>query len=171
MLQIYTGNGKGKTTASIGLAVRFSGTGSNVLICQFMKGSPTSELCALKHIPNIEIIRNSQDFGFYKFMSESEKSQIYTMHNNNLDYIEMSLKLDNFKLIILDEVTYAYNYNLLDKQKLENIVINYSQKIEMVITGRNPSEFFIERADYITNMEKVKHPFDLGVSARKGIEF
>ena len=171
MLQIYTGNGKGKTTASIGLAVRFAGTGENVLFCQFMKGSKTSELNSLKYIPNIEVIRNTQDFGFYKSMTDFEKFKIKSMHNDNLDYIETSLKLENFKLVILDEITYAYEYNLLDKSKLERIIDIYSNKVEIVITGRNPNEFFLNRADYITNMEKIRHPFDRGVIARKGIEF
>lgn len=171
MLEIYTGNGKGKTTASIGLAIRFAGTGENVLFCQFMKGFNTSELNALKYVPNIEVIRNRQDFGFYRSMTEFEKLKMKSMHNDNLDYIETSLKLENFKLVILDEVTHAYEYNLLDKTKLEHIIDTYSNSIEIVVTGRNPHNFFLDRADYITNMEKVLHPFDRGIPARKGIEF
>ncbi|MGN1412162.1 MAG: cob(I)yrinic acid a,c-diamide adenosyltransferase [Oscillospiraceae bacterium] len=171
MLQIYMGNGKGKTTASIGLAVRFAGTGENVLISQFMKGSKTSELNSLKYIPNVEVIRNPQDFGFYKSMTDFEKYKMTCMHNNTLDYIETSLKLENFKLVVLDEVTHAYNYNLLDKRKIERIINTYSNTVEIVVTGRNPSEFFLNRADYITNMESILHPFDKGVKARKGIEF
>jgi cob(I)alamin adenosyltransferase len=171
MLQIYTGNGKGKTTASIGLAVRFAGTGGNVLFCQFMKGSETSELNVLKNIPNVEVVRNSQDFGFYKTMSDDEKSRVKEMYNHTLDYLETSLHLGNFGLVVLDEATYAYNYNLLDKAKFERIIDTYADTVEIVVTGRNPSDFLLSRADYVTNMEKVLHPFDKGVSARKGIEF
>lgn len=171
MLQIYMGNGKGKTTASIGLAMRFAGTGENVLFCQFMKGSKTSELNSLKYIPNIEIVRNSQDFGFYQSMTDVEKRKLTCMHNNTLDYIETSLKLENFKLVVLDEITHAYNYNLLDKYKVERIINTYSNVVEIVVTGRNPDEFFLKRADYITNVESIVHPFDKGIKARKGIEF
>ena len=154
MIHIYCGDGKGKTTASIGLAVRCGGYGKKVLFMQFLKGSYTGELEVLGKCENIKVMH-------------SDKENIVKCHNENLQYA-----LDNmneFDMIVLDEIFASYNYDLVDKASVRNIVENYGG--ELVMTGRNPDEWFCEKADYISEIKKIKHPYDKGIVAREGIEY
>ena len=143
MIHIYCGDGKGKTTASIGLAVRCGGYGKKVLFMQFLKGSHTGELEVLGKCENIKVMRCDKNYGFFRSMSDSDKENIVKCHNENLQYA-----LDNmneFDMIVLDEIFASYNYDLVDKASVRNIVENYGG--ELVMTGRNPDEWFCERAD------------------------
>ena len=167
MIHIYCGDGKGKTTAAIGLAVRMAGYGKKVLFVQFMKSSHTGELKILAAEENIKVVRCDKHYGFFNSMNEADKENIIQSHNANLKYIESNMS--DFDMLVLDEVFSAYNYGLLDKELLCGIVDNYTG--ELVLTGRDPHEWFTERADYITEMKKVKHPYDKGITAREGIEF
>ena len=150
MIHIYCGDGKGKTTASIGLAVRCGGYGKKVLFMQFLKGSYTGELEVLGKCENIKVMRCDKNYGFFRSMSDSDKENIVKCHNENLQYA-----LDNM--------------NEFDKASVRNIVENYGG--ELVMTGRNPDEWFCERADYISEIKKIKHPYDKGIVAREGIEY
>ncbi len=169
LIHIYHGDGKGKTTAAIGLAVRAAGSGKNVIFSQFMKGNRTSELLILEQIKQIRVLRSAEDFGFYFQMGEAEKEAITKEHNRILEEIEQAIEQQTCDVVIFDELTYAYTYQLLDRQKMEKIIEN-SPLVEKIITGRNPDPFFVERADYITEMKKQRHPFDKGIPARQGIE-
>lgn len=167
LLHIYCGDGKGKTTASIGLAVRAAGAGMNVCFTQFMKGGYTSELPALKLIPNITVMRCDKDYGFVKSMSEKDKIQITECHVNLLEKAFSG----SFDMIILDEFNSAYSYELLDKETAEKLILNGKNRSEIILTGRNPAEIFLSAADYVSEINCVKHPYENGISARKGIEF
>ncbi|MCM1023063.1 MAG: cob(I)yrinic acid a,c-diamide adenosyltransferase [Prevotella sp.] len=167
LLHIYCGGGKGKTTAAIGLAVRASGAGMKVCFVQLMKGGFTSELSALKLLPNIEITRCDKDYGFVKNMSGTDKISIAECHNNLL----RNAFSVGFDMIILDEFNAAYFHGLLDKKSAENFILNGKKNAEIILTGRNPAEIFINSADYISEIKCVKHPYKNGVSARRGIEF
>ena len=171
MLHVYCGDGKGKTTCALGLALRAAGAGMNVVIVQFLKGSHTSELESIELIPNIIILRNKQDYGFVNNMTAEQLEQIKAEHNANLDKTLQLVDENKCDMLILDEVTYAYSMDIADKNKIEKLIKNRKNDIEMVVTGRDPDKFFIENADYITEMKCVKHPFEKGISARKGIEF
>lgn len=171
MLHIYTGDGKGKTTCAIGLAIRFAGTGGNVLFSQYMKGSKSAELNTLNLIPNIEVVRNTQDFGFYQNMTHQQRLKMLSMHNETLNYCCSMAETSKYGLIVLDEITYAYNFDLIDRYTVENFIDEYSKKLEIVITGQSPDDYFLNRADYITEMKKIKHPYDMGIVARLGIEY
>ena len=171
MLHVYCGDGKGKTTCALGLALRAAGAGMNVVIVQFLKGSHTSELESIKLIPNIKILRNQKDYGFVNNMTAEQLEQIKAEHNANLDKTLQLVDENKCDMLILDEVTYAYSMDIADKNKIEKLIKNRKNDIEMVVTGRDPDKFFIENADYITEMKCVKHPFEKGISARKGIEF
>lgn len=167
LLHIYCGNGKGKTTASLGLALRASGADMKVCFVQFMKGGETSELNVLNMIPNITILRCNRNYGFYKNMTNKEKSDITDCHNR---IISTAFEC-SFDMIILDEFNSAYSYGLIDKKLAENLILNSKKNAEIVLTGRNPADIFIQTADYISEINCKKHPFEKGITARKGIEF
>ncbi len=165
MLHIYCGDGKGKTTAALGLAVRAAGAGLRVHIVQLMKGSPTSELAALARIPGISVARCDRDYGFSWKMSERDKSEITECHNRLMGEA-FSLGAD---MVILDEFNSAYANGLLDREAAEKLIGEAAA--EIVLTGRDPDPRFLEKADYISEIQCVRHPYERGVTARKGIEF
>ena len=169
LLHVYMGDGKGKTTAAIGLAVRAAGNGVQVVFAQFMKGGTTGEIAALQTFKNVRICRNKKDLGFYKNLSEEEKKEMRAMHNETLQRILEYKQQGLCQLLILDELTYAYAYDLLER-KIVDSLLGERNETEIIITGRNPDSSFLEQADYITEMKKVRHPFDKGVKARKGVE-
>lgn len=171
LIHVYCGNGKGKTTCALGLALRAAGAKMNVVIIQFLKGSDTSELLSLKNIPQISVLRNTQDFGFVNNMTPQQLEEVKQMHNNNLNIALRLIETEKCDLLILDELTYVYDMKLIDTEKIDSLINNKPENLELVITGRNPSSVFIDNADYITEMKALKHPFDKGIHARKGIEF
>ncbi|MBC8585089.1 cob(I)yrinic acid a,c-diamide adenosyltransferase [Youxingia wuxianensis] len=170
MNHIYCGDGKGKTTAAIGLAVRAAGRGKRVLILQFLKGQPTGELESLKKISNIRVIRGKLGGKFTFEMDRRELQQTYDIHTKNLLTVVESVRAGECDLVILDEVIGALNTQLIDEDLLRNFIQEKPADIELVMTGRNPPQWLLDMADYITEMKKIKHPFDLGVKAREGIE-
>lgn len=167
MIHIYTGDGKGKTTAAFGLAMRMAGSGGKVIIVQFLKGSPSCEISMAEKI-GIEVYRCDKDYGFFSSMTDDEKQQITDNHNKNLKYVyENAARYD---MIVFDEIFAAYEFNLLDRAAVREF-ISSQNGAEIVLTGRNPDGFFMDKADYISEIKKLKHPFDKGVKARKGIEY
>lgn len=166
-LHIYCGDGKGKTSAALGLALRAAGAGMKVCFVQFMKGGETSELNALRLITNITVTRCDKNYGFYKNMTENDKADITACH----DKLISSAVESGADVIILDEFNSAYGYNLISRTKAAQLILNDSNNAEIVLTGRNPAEIFISAADYISEIKCCKHPFAEGIAARKGIEY
>ncbi len=175
MIHLYTGNGKGKTTAAIGLGIRAAGWSLQVCFAQFMKGNDTGELHVLNNLPGITILRSEKNFGFYSSMSESDKEELTEIHNRILDRILESVESGSCHMVILDEITYPVHWGLLDMEKLRRLLAfgkqGADQEIELVLTGRNAEDFLSNMADYITEMKRVRHPYESGMGARKGIEF
>lgn len=171
MIHLYHGDGKGKTTAAIGLCVRAWGAGKRVVFLQFMKGNETSELKAFEKLPGLRILRNETDYGFYKNMTGEEKRAVKEMHDRNLEQAFFMVRDGECDTLILDEVTYAYAWELLDRKRLVELLEFGKKETEMVLTGRRPDKVFIELADYITNMQCERHPFERGIRARKGVEY
>lgn len=170
-VHIYTGDGKGKTTAAIGAAVRYAGHGGSVYIFQFLKGRICGEHNALKNIENIHIKMLSKDYGFYKSMSEADKKSAAAEHGTMLAEAAELAAENNGCLIILDEIFGACNNGLADKGAVMNIINKLSDGAELILTGRNAPEEFIRAADYVSEINKIKHPFDRGIQARPGIEY
>lgn len=170
LIHVYCGDGKGKTTAAIGLAIRASGNGMKVLIIQFLKGKKVSELEILQRIPNITVLRNDKDYGFYNSMTKEEKIEATKLHNENLYRGLELVETGNCDVLILDEVVSAYNLNLIDKEAVNQLITEKKPELELVLTGRNPDPLFVEKADYVSEIKKIKHPYDRNISARKGIE-
>lgn len=167
LLHIYCGEGKGKTTAALGLAVRAAGRGMDVVIARFLKTEDSGEVEMLRRLPGIFLFPCEQSFGFTFSMGEEEKKEaaIY--------YRELFHKAGNRKadLLILDEILAACNAGLVDKGELEEFLRGRPAGLEVVLTGREPWEKLLSMADYVTDMQAVKHPYRRGISARRGIEY
>ncbi len=164
MIQVYVGDGKGKTTASIGLSIRAAGHGFNVLFMQFLKDDSSGEISVLRSIPSIEVIHCPVNYGFTFQMTEDQKKETAQEYDKMLD---KAIEADVF-LIVLDEAIHALNAGLINQEKLERLL---HKNCEIVLTGRNAPEWLTDRADYVSDIQKIKHPYDRGVQARIGIEF
>ena len=168
---VYYGYGKGKTTAAFGLALRAASYGRKVVIVQFLKNKDSGEVLCIEGIPNITVFRGQSTNKFSISMNDSEKHCASLIHNSNLAQAVMLVNKDECDMLILDEIIDAYQLNLIDKELFENFIINKPEFLELVITGHNPIKWLIDRADYVSEMVKRKHPYDEGVMARAGIEY
>lgn len=167
LLHIYCGEGKGKTTAALGLALRASGSGMKVCFLQLMKGGKTSELESLKHLPNIKVIRCDRHYPFFKNMTEADKADITVCHN---ELLEETFSGDS-DMVIVDEFNSAYRYELMDRELAQKLIFDGLKSAEVILTGREPNKIFTDAADYISEIQCIKHPYEKGITARKGIEF
>ncbi len=171
LIHVYYGYGKGKTTAALGLAVRAAGCGKKVVIVQFLKESNTSELCQLRLLPNITVLRGTAAKGFVRDMTSAQLAETKEIQNDNLKRALTLVNAGDCGLLILDEGLDAYQLKLVDEKILLDLVFHKPEQLELVITGHKADENIIGKADYVTEMVKIKHPYDNGVQARRGIEF
>ncbi len=170
MIHVYCGDGKGKTTAAVGLTVRHAGSGGRVLFVQFMKCTPTGEVTAMEQLPNITVLRNTVRHGFSFNMSDKERAAVTACHNGNLAVALEAARAHAYSLIVLDEVASAYALSLIDRDAVDRL-IGIAGETELVLTGRDPAQSMLDAADYVTEMKLVKHPYTRGVQARKGVEY
>ena len=167
MLHLYCGNGKGKTTAAMGLALRAAGRGKRVVIAQFLKGADSGERLALAGLPQVTLLPVPEAVKFSFRMTEEERQGEARRYQGLLRLIAQEAR-DCF-LLVLDEACAAVNTGLLPLDDLLSCLDGL--ECEVVLTGRDPAPQLVERADYITSMEPLRHPFDRGVAAREGVEF
>lgn len=170
LIHIYCGDGKGKTTAAVGLAVRCAGRGNKVLLVQFLKSRDSGELYSLDKLPDIEIMRGKESKKFTFQMNEEEKHALLIEHNKMFEQVLAKIKNGGYSLLILDEVIGALNAKVFEMPKLIEFLRHKPENLEVVLTGRNPAPELVEIADYVSEMRKVKHPMDKGILAREGIE-
>ncbi len=170
LIHIYTGNGKGKTTAAMGLILRASGRGLKVILGQFMKGRETGELRTLQLLPGVEVFRGKPITKFSFQMSETEKAEVLQSHNCFIRELSRRCEETGADLLVLDEVIGACGVKLLDESLLIDFLKHKPEHLEVVMTGRNPSSELLGIADYVSEVVKRKHPFDKGIPAREGIE-
>lgn len=170
LIHIYCGDGKGKTTAAVGLAVRCAGRGNKVLLVQFLKSRDSGELYSLAKLPDIEIMRGKESKKFTFQMNEEEKLALLIEHNKMFEQVLAKIKNGGYSLLILDEVIGALNAKVFEMPKLIEFLRHKPENLEVVLTGRNPAPELVEIADYVSEMRKVKHPMDKGIMAREGIE-
>jgi cob(I)alamin adenosyltransferase len=167
LIHLYIGNGKGKTTAAAGLSVRAIGRGKTVVFTQFLKTGETGELNSLEKL-GVKIIRGNRNFGWIKDMSAETKSLCREDEYRLLKKTAQSSS--GAGLIVLDEVLDALNAGFLDGEDIRAFIEGKDSGAELVITGRNPPEWLLEAADYVSEIKKIKHPYDRGIKARLGIE-
>ena len=166
-VHIYTGNGKGKTTAALGLALRAAGAGKRVLLAQFLKKADCSEHRALKRFEkSIEICC----FGTGKFVKGDVRSDQMQQARKGLEKISRLLGQKDFDLIILDEVIVACTFGLIPIEQVLELIEKRPPDSDMVLTGRGAPQCLIDIADLVTEMVEIKHYFHQGIAARKGIE-
>lgn len=171
MIQLYFGDGKGKTTASIGLAVRAAGHGQQVLFVQFMKGRDSGELKILRSVPWIRVLRADNSTRFTFEMDEEEKKLAAQINRQLLKEAFDPDEGSDVQIMILDEAVTAVHTGLLSGEQLKEQIREWPKDRELILTGSMPEKWMIEMADYVTEMKKIKHPFDLGIPAREGIEY
>lgn len=168
LIQVYTGNGKGKTTAAFGLALRSVGAGKKVFIAQFIKGMPYSEIESVnKFLPGITI----RQYGLDCFIVNQPTEKDINAARYGLSEVSKIIISGEYDLVILDEACIAVHYNLFSVNDLIDILTSRPATVEIVVTGRYASHELIEIADLVTEMKEIKHYYHQGVQARKGIEF
>ena len=153
-IHVYYGDGKGKTTAAMGLALRAAGSGLDVLMFQFLKDNSSSERVILEQIPNVTCLPGKDRVKFVSKMNADEKARL--KHYNNK---------------ALDEILCAVQLGVLSEEKLVEFLEHKPRGLEIVLTGHVVSDKVLELADYVTEIRKVKHPYDQGITAREGIEY
>ena len=171
LIHIYCGDGKGKTSAALGLAVRSAGSGYKVVIVRLMKDCNSGELNRLENIPEIRVIPAPEKLKFVFNMSEVERNQYKTRVLSMLDTAFELVKKQQVDVLIIDEACSAVSTGMLDLETLTGFLKSKPENLEVVMTGRNPSNELIETADYVSEIKKVKHPFDRKLPPRRGIEF
>lgn len=171
LMHVYYGDGKGKTTAAAGLALRAAAAGEKVIFAQFMKGSESGEAEVLSHMEDVTVLKSEKQFPFYEQMKDSQKKELRSIHNAILEELAARIEAGECGLAVLDEITYPCNWGLIDQEKLQTLLKNAKGRTEMVCTGRNPADFLLEQADYITEMKCIRHPFEKGITAREGVEY
>ncbi len=171
LLHVYYGNGKGKTSAALGLALRAYGQGFQVVILQFFKGSFSGELAAFEKLPGIKVLRGQNGGKFLSAMSQDEKETMRCTHDCILREALALAGQGECDLLVLDEALDACRLSMLDENLLADLLKCRPRGVEVVITGHQVVDWIMETADYVTEMVKHKHPYDRGIKARKGIEY
>lgn len=166
-IHLYTGNGKGKTTAAFGLALRAAGAGKRVFIAQFVKGMHYAEIDAIKRLPEIEL----KQYGLDCFIVNEPTQHDIEAARKGLNEISLIIAENKTDLLILDEICIALHYHLFDIEEVVALLKNKPQEMEIVMTGRYAPPELYEMADLVTEMTEIKHYYNQGVEARKGIEF
>lgn len=171
MKHIYYGDGKGKTTAAIGLAVRAAGSKMKVLFVQFLKTEFSGERHILSHTENVTLTFCPLELKFTFEMDDKEKVQAAKIFKGIFDSAVTTALTEKYDMVVLDEVFEAINAHMLSESEVYEFITNAPSSMEIVMTGHNPPQKFMDCADYITEFKKIKHPYDRGITGRIGIEF
>jgi cob(I)alamin adenosyltransferase len=167
-IHVYTGNGKGKTTAVLGLALRAVGAGKKVYFAQFVKGKIYSEIDAInRYIPEITV----KQYGRGCFIVDEPTSEDIQAAKEGLEEVGAVIRSGKYDVVVLDEATIALHYKLFSVEELIAVLQEKREETEIAITGRYAPEELIEIADLVTEMKEIKHYYTKGISARKGIEY
>ncbi len=171
MIHTYYGDGKGKTTAAVGLALRAAGNKMRVMFVQFLKTEFSGERNALHVFENITLTENPLEMRFTYEMDERERQQASVIFRGMFDRSVALTLSERYDMIVLDEVFDVINAGLLSESEVFEFIRNAPVNIEIVMTGHMPPQRFIDASDYVTEFKKIKHPYDRGVTGRIGIEF
>ncbi len=166
-VQVYTGNGKGKTTAAIGLAIRAAGAGLRVFIAQFVKGRRYSEHKALERFTDLITVKQ---YGRHCFVTKEPEEEDIRIAREGLNEVREIVASGSYPIVILDEANIAIYFHLFSVEDLLEIINNKPENVELIITGRYVDPRIEEKADLVTEMREVKHYYTQGIKAREGIE-
>ena len=169
MLQIYCGDGKGKTTAAFGLALRAAGRGRRVVIAQFLKSEDSGERRSMELVPHVLLLPLPEKLKFVREMDVVERAEYEEFAGRMLD--DTALLAVKNSVLILDAVLGAIETDILPAAEIDDFLAKLPENCEVVLTGRNAPAALLERADYITEFKAVRHPYEKGIAAREGIEF
>lgn len=169
LVQVYTGDGKGKTSAAFGAALRAIGRGLKVYIIQFIKGGfDYGELYVVEKLPNLKVAA----FGRGKFVTEvSPHEEDVKLAREAFELAKKVIQSGEYDMVILDEINIALNLKLVNADETLQLIKNKPTHVELILTGRYAPPKIIEAADLVTEMKEIKHPFTLGIKPRKGIEY
>lgn len=170
LIHIYCGDGKGKTTACIGLSVRAAGRGFKVLFVQFLKSRFSGELRSFELFDSIEVMRGKESTKFTFQMTPEEKQNVLLEHEELFNKVIAKINKEKIDLLILDEVIGACNTGVFLYSTLLDFLKNKPTELEVAISGRNPTQELIDLADYVSEVKMIKHPLKRGIPARDGIE-
>jgi len=171
LIHIYCGDGKGKTSCAIGLSVRVAGAGMKVLIARFLKTDTSSELNALAGIDNIDVLPIGKYLGWSFEMTDEERADAKRVSSELMTLAFKTAINGGYDLLVLDEIIAANKLEFVEEKVLLDYLYGRPSNLEVVMTGREPTENLIKIADYVSVINKEKHPYDKGIFARKGIEF
>ncbi|MBQ5813835.1 MAG: cob(I)yrinic acid a,c-diamide adenosyltransferase [Clostridia bacterium] len=172
-IQLYYGDGKGKTTAAMGQVVRCAGHGFKVLVYQFLKEPNSGEVKIISSLPGVEYIANEGKIPFLFNLTPEQQEHYRQQWGKTFELVKEKYYSGEYDLVVLDEAIDAYNLRTIDPQDLLDMMDNKPEGTELVITGHKYGmdiSALTDRADYVTNFMKEKHPFDLGLPCRTGIE-
>jgi len=170
LLQVYTGDGKGKTTAAFGLAFRAYGRGFKVAVVQFMKTWVTGEVQLAETLENFHIKRIDTSPKFTWEMNEAELEELRLEIRKGFDYVRNLVKENKYDLLVLDEINHIIIKEFVSKEEILEFIDSKPDTLEIVMTGRNAPDWLMENADLVSEMKCIKHPFEKGIPARVGIE-
>jgi len=171
LIQVYTGDGKGKTTAALGQGLRSCGRGLKVYMVQFLKGGDTGELHSVEKLQTLfKIFRFERDRGFFWQLDEKEKKELKEDIDRGFAFIKDVINNNECDILIIDELLGVLGNNLFTVEEVIEVLKSKPSTMEIIITGRNAPKEIIEAADLVTEMKEIKHYFRNGVHAREGIE-
>lgn len=171
MIHVYFGDGKGKTTAAVGIALRAAGSKMKVMFVQFLKTEFSGERNALSNIENVTLTSCPLEMKFTNEMDEHERQQASVMFRGLFERSVATALSERYDMVVLDEVFDVINEGMLSEADVFEFITNAPNSTEVIMTGHNPSERFIDVADYVTEFKKIKHPYDRGITGRIGVEF
>ena len=171
LIHIYHGNGKGKTTSGMGLSLRMCGAGKQVLIHQFLKNNTANERKILEQFDNVTFIDGDPKIKFTFQMTEEELEVLSQYTQEKMKEVFQTVQEGDFDLLFMDEILHLIYKNIVPESMLVDFLENKPEKLEVILTGYNPTEKLVELADYISFIQKEKHPYDQGIKSRSGIEY
>lgn len=169
LVQVYTGSGKGKTTAAWGLVLREIGAGGKVAVVQFLKPQESSEVKAAKAIPNLSIYGKTRPYD--ATVDQRQSPELRDDSRRDFQIASVLITSGDYDMVVLDEINIVLEYGFVTREEMLDLLQRRQEQTEVVLTGRYAPDWLIEAADLVTEMKEIKHPANAGIKARKGIEY